>query len=55
MTASQTAEVKRKTEIRERARREIPALRKQAAEGIATLKRLSARKKAFGLVRNCSH
>jgi hypothetical protein len=31
-----------KAALRERARREIPELRKQAEQGIATLKRLSA-------------
>jgi hypothetical protein len=38
-----TPEGLRRREIREQARRELPALRKQAQEGIATLKRLAER------------
>jgi hypothetical protein len=36
-------ESQRREEVRERARRELPALRKQSQEGIATLKRLAER------------
>jgi hypothetical protein len=38
-----TPEGMRRRKIREQARRELPALRKQAEEGIATLKRLAER------------
>jgi hypothetical protein len=38
-----TPEGRRRREIREQAWRELPALRKQAEEGIATLKRLTER------------
>lgn len=38
-----TPEGMRRREIREQARRELPALRKQSQEGIATLKRLAER------------
>ena len=38
-----TPEGLRRQESLERARRELPALRKQAEEGIATLKRLAER------------